>query len=292
MNTSKKYVARDAARVVSPKYAHSFGRVSNLEEHVSPDWWRHIFNSLYLKTDGDVINDLSITRKEVDLFSQILQLSPEDRILDVCCGQGRHALELARRGFKHVEGVDLSHYLIQRARNSACKENLPVEFKECDARELPYPPSTFDAAMVAGNSFGYFANAEDDLKVLTELNRVLKPQGRLLLDITDGEYIKTHFEPRSWEWVGRKYFVCRERCLSSDKQRLITRELIFHVNKGVLADQFYAVRLYTRDSLTELLLYANFTLPTFYNETITDSQQHQDLGMMARRLIVATMTNK
>ncbi|NIM91823.1 MAG: methyltransferase domain-containing protein [Candidatus Aminicenantes bacterium] len=117
------------------------GPVPDLEEHVHPSWWRNIFNSLYLKTDGDVVEDQKITSEETDLFSTILDLSEEDKILDLCCGQGRHALELARRGFKSVEGLDRSHYLIQRAKNQAKKEGLDVRFKDGDARKLPYPPA-------------------------------------------------------------------------------------------------------------------------------------------------------
>jgi D-alanine-D-alanine ligase len=76
------------------------GPVQDLEEHVHPEWWRNIFNYLYLKTDADVVDDQNITRQEVDLLCEAFKLAPEDRILDLCCGQGRHALELARRGFK------------------------------------------------------------------------------------------------------------------------------------------------------------------------------------------------
>ena len=67
----------------------TLGPLPNLEEHVRPDWWRLIFKSLYLKTDGDVVEDPRITEKEVDLFSSFLKLSPRDRVLDLCCGQGR-----------------------------------------------------------------------------------------------------------------------------------------------------------------------------------------------------------
>jgi D-alanine-D-alanine ligase len=95
------------------------GPVPDLEEHVRPDWWSCIFNYLYLKTDGDVVDDLSITSREIALFLNILKLSPEDRILDLCCGQGRHSLELARRNFKNIEGLDRSHYLIQKAKTRA-----------------------------------------------------------------------------------------------------------------------------------------------------------------------------
>src|SRR5690242_4366222 len=119
------------------------GPVDNLEEHVSPDWWRNIFTSLYLKTDGDVVDDNNITRREIEEFIKILNLSTDHRVLDVCCGQGRHSMELARRGFNQVEGIDRSYYLIQKAKENAKKENLTIKFKEGDARRLPYAPDTF-----------------------------------------------------------------------------------------------------------------------------------------------------
>ena len=75
------------------------GPVLNLEEYVQKDWWNHIFNKFYLKTDGDVVNDTSITSREVDIFSEIIKLTKNESILDLCCGQGRHSLELARAGF-------------------------------------------------------------------------------------------------------------------------------------------------------------------------------------------------
>jgi len=195
------------------------GPVENLEEHVRSDWWRSIFNSLYLKTDADIVDDLSITRHEVGLFADILKLSREDRILDLCCGQGRHCLELARRGFKHIEGLDRSHYLIQKAKEFTKKEGCNVRFREGDARKLPYPTDTFDAIMILGNSFGYFDTIQDDLRVLKEVCRVLKPWGKMLINVADGEYLKEHFQPRSWECIDKKHFVCRKRSLSMDGKR-------------------------------------------------------------------------
>jgi D-alanine-D-alanine ligase len=268
------------------------GPVPNLEEHVNTYWWRYIFNSLYLKTDGDVVEDQNITSEEVNLFSSILKLSPEDRILDLCCGQGRHSLELARKGFNNIEGLDRSHYLIQRAKNQAKKEGLEVRFREGDARKLPYAPDTFDVVVILGNSFGYFETMEDDLRVLREVFRVLKPWGRLLVDVADGGYLKENFQPRSWEWIDKKFFVCRERCLSLDEQRLISREVITNVEKGVIADQFYAERLYSKDRLPQPLKAAGFIDINFHGEFSPDSQRNQDLGMMERRLIVTGVVKK
>ena len=268
------------------------GPVSNLEEHVYPTWWRNIFNSLYLKTDGDVVEDQRITNEEIDQFLSILKISPEDKILDLCCGQGRHSLELSRRGFKFIEGLDRSHYLIQRAKKQAIKEGFDVRFREGDARKLAYAPDTFDVVMILGNSFGYFETMEDDLRVLKEVFSVLKPWGRLLIDVADGEYLKENFQPRSWEWIDRKLFVCRERSLSLDEQRLISREVITNVEKGVIADQFYAERLYSKESLPHILKSAGFNDTIFHGEFSPDSERNQDLGMMERRLIVTSVVRK
>jgi D-alanine-D-alanine ligase len=272
--------------------SRSLGPLSNLEEYVRPDWWRHIFNSIYLKTDADVVDDQKITRQEMDLFSGILHLSPDDRIFDLCCGQGRHSLELARAGFKYVEGLDRSHYLIQKAKANAKKEGLSIKFREGDARRLPHPPDTFDVVMLLGNSFGYFETVQDDLRVLKEIFRVLKPWGRFIIDVADGAYIGKHFQPRSWEWIDNNHFVCRERSLALDGQRLISREVVTHVGKGVIADQFYAERLYTRESLHELLKTAGFSEITFHGELSSDSQRNQDMGMMEKRIVVTTAVRK
>lgn len=268
------------------------GPVSNLEEHVRSDWWRCIFNAYYLKTDADVVDDQNITRQEVDLFLEILRLSPESKILDLCCGQGRHSIELARRGWKNIEGIDRSRYLIQRAKAVAKKEALGIKFHEGDARKLQFSTDTFDSVMILGNSFGYFEAPQDDLKVLMEVFRILKPRGKLLIDVADGDYMHNHYQPRSWEWIDKKHFVCRERCISSDGERLISREVITHTEKGVLADQFYAERLYTRESIAELLKNAGFSEIKFHCEISPDSQRNQDLGMMERRIIVTAIAKK
>jgi D-alanine-D-alanine ligase len=272
--------------------ARCLGPIPDLEKYVQPDWWRRIFNSLYLKTDADVVDDQCITKAEVDLFSEILRLSPEDKILDLCCGQGRHYLELAKRGFNNVEGLDRSHYLIQKAKLQAKKEGLPIKFREGDGRKLLIPPDTFDVVMILGNSYGYFETVQDDLRVLREVFRVLRPWGRVLIDVADGEYLRENFQPRSWEWIDKKHFVCRERSLSIDKQRLLSREVITHTTKGVLIDQFYAERLYTKERLAEFLKTAGFDSINFHEEISADSQRNQDLGMMERRILVTAICRK
>src|SRR5215467_6062872 len=104
--------------------ARTLGPVSDLERHLPSDWWRTLFNSLYLETDGDIIENDRNTAEEVDLLIRSVGLERNDRILDLCCGQGRHSLELASRGFPNVTGLDRSRYLIRLARKRARQRNL------------------------------------------------------------------------------------------------------------------------------------------------------------------------
>jgi D-alanine-D-alanine ligase len=289
----EKSIKQNGKAMNSLKQTNSaLGPVQNLEDFLQPDWWSRIFNSMYLKTDADVVEDDGITSFELDLFTRFLDLNTNQVILDLACGQGRHSLELARRGFREVYGLDRSHFLINKAKQVSIREGLKVKFREGDARKLPYHADTFDIVMILGNSFGYFENMEDDLKVLKEVFRVLKPNGKFLLDLADGSYLRDHFNPRSWEWLDKNHFVCRERSLSSDNERLISREMITHLSKGVIVDQFYAERLYTREKLMELLKTEGYTGVILHEDYATASSRNQDLGMMERRIIVSTTVIK
>jgi D-alanine-D-alanine ligase len=269
-----------------PISSRTLGPVSDLERHLPSDWWRTLFNSLYLETDGDVIENDRNTADEVDLLIRSVGPERNDRILDLCCGQGRHSLELARRGFPHVTGLDRSRYLIRLARKRAKQRNLQVSFHEGDARRFRLGDAEFHCVCILGNSFGYFERPEDDLAVLEAVKRALASGGSLVMDLMDGDWMRRHFEARSWEWVDQNHFVCRERDLAGDGDRLISREVVVHAERGVIADQFYAERLYSRERLETLLKRAGFANVRFHSLLAPDSPRNQDLGMVAHRLFV------
>jgi D-alanine-D-alanine ligase len=275
-----------------PKPAKTQGPVKNLEQHLHPEWWKRIFNSMYLKTDADVVEDNQITATEVKLFAHYLDIQEDQSLLDLACGQGRHLIELAQKGNYNLYGLDRSRYLIQRAKNISKKKRLSINFKEGDARKLPYPTDTFDFVTILGNSFGYFENTDDDIKILKEIFRVLKPEGKLLMDVADGGYLRENYTQRSWEWIDKKHFVCRERSLASDNDRLISREVVTHTDKGVIVDQFYAERLYTKETLSNLIHSVGFKETQFHGQIGTDSIRNQDLGMMEKRFILTTTAFK
>lgn len=264
----------------------TIGPVPDLERHLPPDWWRTLFNAIYLKTDGDVVENDTNTADDVSLLIEAAKLKPDACILDVCCGQGRHTLELARRGFTHVSGLDRSRYLVRLARRRAQRESLKVTFREGDARRFRLPEGSHDCAVLFGNSFGYFEHEEDDHQVLRSVRRVLRPGGCLVLDVVDGDWMRANFEPRSWEWIDQNQFVCRERSLAADGKRLISREVVTHAERGIIADQFYAERLYTYADLKACLEEAGFIVQARLDAPVTQSARQQDLGMMAQRIFI------
>jgi len=270
---------------VVPK-CHTFGPVEELEPYLEKDWWDQIFTSTYLKTDGNVVENSVITKKEVDSLINNCYLQKNTRILDLCCGQGRHSLELSRQGFSNITGVDGSKYLLSVAKKRACQENLVVTFKKSDARLASFSQNSFDCILLLGNSFGYFETSEDDVTVLKNIYNWLEPKiGFFVLEIADGEWLRKNFEPRSWEWVDATTLVCRERSLSKDSTRLVCREVIVDANQGVVKDQFYAERLYSEQEIKCMLSQVGFRVPECTCESYDASNSNQDFGMMEHRLI-------
>ena len=141
--------------------------------------------------------------------------------------------------------------------------------------------------LLLGNSFGYFSSDDQDTAVLKEIKRVLVPGGRLVIDLTDGEYMRQNFSERSWEWVDDDTFVCRERQLSDDSTRLYSREIITLTGKGVVRDQFYQERLYSRSDINELMKKVGYQIFETQETVFTaNSKRNEDLGMMDHRVVV------
>ncbi|KAF9583921.1 hypothetical protein BGW38_008107 [Lunasporangiospora selenospora] len=306
-----------------------FGRVKDPEAMVSSTWWKLCFDDVYLKTDGDVVEDPAITIEEIRQLEALENLKPifesarkaaavspkeaqasdsletksTPRVLDLCCGQGRHILKLAELyPALSLHGHDSSKFLVDLAQSRAEAQAqvegqssnhaaVPllerVHFTVGDSRATSFPDNHFDMIMMLGNAFGYFTDEQEDVSLLREVARILRPGGIFVMDITDGEHTRDTFSPRGWEWVDDEMLVCRERCLSKDQKRLILREIIMNVHKGIIRDQFYQVRLYTRPEIREH--FDQVGLETMDEEHDSNtlgkemSQRGEDLGMMEQR---------
>jgi len=152
---------------------------------VQPDWWKSLFDEIYLLTDARSVADGELTRREVDMLCELLPLQTGDRILDLCGGQGRHSLELARRGFPGCTVFDYSEVLVEMGRTAAERAGCRLEFVQGDATATGLTDESFEHVLILGNSLGYLPESDDDLRILCEARRLLRPEGWLLLDVTD-----------------------------------------------------------------------------------------------------------
>jgi 2-polyprenyl-3-methyl-5-hydroxy-6-metoxy-1,4-benzoquinol methylase len=145
---------------------------------------------------------LESAAQEIDRVVELLSLQPGDKVLDLCCGIGRHSLELARRGFE-VTGLDLTQSYLERARTDAENQNLEVGFVLCDARRF-CALEEFDAVINMYTAFGYFEEPSDDKRVLLNVYASLRPGGKLLIETMSKEVLARIFQPRQWhEYDGR-----------------------------------------------------------------------------------------
>src|SRR5688500_9996784 len=122
-------------------------------------------------------------------------LPPGAAVLDLCCGVGRHSIELARRGFC-VTGVDRFEPFLDRARSAAADAGVNVEWVRDDMRSFRRPGG-FAGAVSLFTSFGYFHDDEQELGVLRNLFDSLKPGGTALIDVMGKEVLARVFRPSS-----------------------------------------------------------------------------------------------
>lgn len=212
------------------------------------DWWKTLFDQKYLDT---YLQDLGPERttKEVDFVIKAAELKPEDRILDLACGHGRHAIELAERGFGNIVGLDYSEPFIKKAKIDAEQAGV----------------------------FGYFDD-ENNQRVLHEISKVLKPRGKFLIDVISGDAVIRRYNkegkkeddsnllviPRKVE-MGSVSVVDETEWFDPDKQLIHThREWTDH--HGEKHGYDYYLRVYTLDQYKEILPKAGFYIKQVWGD--------------------------
>jgi D-alanine-D-alanine ligase len=251
---------------------------------VDSDWWKTLFDGIYLKTDARSVGDETITQREVDLLCELVPLRPSHKILDLCGGQGRHSLELSRRGFSHCTVFDFSSVLLAEGLRSARRLNLSVEFVQGDARDIALPSAGFHHVLILGNSLGYSGDDGADRDIVGEAHRLLEKGGWIAIDVTDGRMVRRRFTPNAWHEIGEDIVVCRQRELHG--HRVCAREVVLDKRSGLVRDRTYGMRLYDGDMLRTLVSDAGFVNVRLHRD-FTSILADGDVGFMNHRMIVA-----
>ncbi len=121
------------------------------------------------------------TKGEVDFIEQELNFDKAKTILDVGCGTGRHAIELAGRGYQ-VTGIDLSAAQLKRARQKADAAGVAVEFLQRDARDFDFFARFAAAIMLCEGGFSLMESDEQNFAILHNVSRSLKRGGRFIFN--------------------------------------------------------------------------------------------------------------
>ncbi|MFT4146103.1 MAG: class I SAM-dependent methyltransferase [Mobilitalea sp.] len=168
-------------------------RRPNLMKALDANWYKSIW-SMDIKKQSWVEE----TESQVNFIINTLKLTGNERILDLACGFGRHALSFVRRGFQ-VTGVDITKEFINNAIKTAKTEGLKAQFINSDIRDL-HITNEYDIILnLADGAIGYLESDEENIKIFNVISNALKPGGKHFMDICNAEYAENYFPAQFWD---------------------------------------------------------------------------------------------
>ena len=187
-------------------------------------------------------------RADVARLIELVGLPAGERLLDVPCGQGRHAHLLAEAGFE-VTGLDYSKHLLDIARERGTAPNL--RYVRGDMRSLPSKwTGRFAAVLNLFTSFGFFLDPADDVRVVQEFARVLRPDGMLIWHGGSRDGVMARFLSRDWWKSADGTMVAHERTFDPLSGVLTIRS--HWTGKRANGEREHRIRLYTASRLAEI----------------------------------------
>lgn len=150
---------------------------------MSKQWYETLFENYGENYEKESFT--SGTLGECDFIEKELGFVKTLKILDVGCGTGRHAVELASRGYR-ITGIDLSESMLAKARQKAAEKNLKIDFRRCDARKLPFNAEFDVALMLCEGAFPLMETDEMNFEILQGVSRALKPAGKFIFTTLNG----------------------------------------------------------------------------------------------------------
>ena len=254
--------------------------------NIEKDWFRpgadkYFFGEFY--REGDNSNEgylpnhkLSLeerTTREVNGIKELLDLKKDMFILDAPCGYGRHSLQLINDDYENIYGIDLNEKYIEGIKKNVRQDN---NFKVCELNAIDFPDNYFDVVINMFYSFGFYEKDEDNMRVLKEIYRVLKPSGKFLMH-TDVNipYIKKHPE-----------YLMSNRILPNNKKLNIyeiyneeTKRIDGYweiLTKSNIEKNYYSMRVYNKKEFLENCKSVGFKNMKYYSDFNKNLQYSED----------------
>jgi SAM-dependent methyltransferase len=223
------------------------------------DWWRSYFDGGYLREYAPVF-DVAEERQQVARLTELLGLPQGARVLDVACGQGRHAVLLAEAGF-NVAGLDYSREMLRAAK--ARGEGKTLRYTRGDMRKLPARwTRRFDGVVNLFTSFGFFEDPTDDAEVFRQVARVLKRGGVFVWHGGNRDGLTPRFLAGD-TWVGGDGTVVRQERAFDPLRGVLTISSTWTRTRRVERRE-HRIRLYTATRIAELLDAAGLAVEAVY----------------------------
>jgi SAM-dependent methyltransferase len=216
---------------------------------------------------------------EVDSVLSLVGFEGRD-VLDLCCGVGRHSVELAAQGLS-VTGVDRSRFLLGKARALADEQRVEVEWVEADARDFVRPDS-FDLVLNMFTSFGYFDDPDDDRKVLRNAAESLRDGGNLLIDLAGKELVAAVLQPTTSEESPDGGLLVRRHEIVDHWSRIKNDWIV--VQDGKTESFSFCLRMYSARELEDSLSAAGFRYVRIFGDL-----RGGEYGPGAERLIAVAV---
>jgi SAM-dependent methyltransferase len=209
-------------------------------------WWEDLFNDDFIRTMAK-ITDADIAR-EANFIEESLGCEAGATILDLACGTGRHAVELASRGYQ-VVGFDLSLAMLARASDEAQDRKQKINFVQGDMREMTFE-ETFDGVFSWNTSFGYF-DEEKNAAVIAKVHRALKKGGQFLLDVVNRDNLVRQAPSLAW-FEGDGCICMDEMQVDFITSRMKVKRTLM-MDDGRTKEIEYSVRVYSLHELGKML---------------------------------------
>ena len=247
------------------------------------EWWEKIFDDRHMPeilfgnfAGSERSYHTKATRDEVGFVLKRTGARPPAKVLDICCGIGRHSIELAGEGYD-VTGVDLTRQFLTLAKGQAKKEGLDIRFIRKAMDDLKDFQGKFDLVVNLFTSFGYYYSRKKNESILKGMVSTVRPGGHFVIDINNLGNAINQFQQKDWHSLGDG-FLLEQRELSKNKDKIKTDWI--YLKKNLIKKYQFFLHLYTSGELKKMLKRAGLKDIRFFG-----SFEGKRVSAKSRRLI-------
>jgi D-alanine-D-alanine ligase len=208
-------------------------------------------------------DESALSRRQVDFIAKCTAITDDSRVLDVCCGKGRHLLEFLRRGI-HVAGIDSSPYMLAQCRTIADLEGLHPHLQCADVRHLAID-SEYDVVYMVLPALGFFCSDEEDDIVIRNVSAAIRPGGLVFMDLVPLEGSIRGYVPEKVLHNSRGELVVKRKEYDPLTGRLYGSDET-HMLDGTIDKREHRLRLYSCTEMRNMLMQNGILTKCIYGD--------------------------